>query len=1403
MSELQRELDKRFEGYGLEYQSAHLFSGENRITVFFTAAKLIPYPVLSDIKAYLSALIEDCTVESDIDFKNADIEIEHNFKTASEILKQAFFLRFPEHAPLIKLSKWSIINGEIIAEFPNALEAALTLSDIDSLISKIYKIHIPVKPIFTMQTEVELPAVGQSVDIKGAPIAKKPKELPKSVLYGKTIADKTSIPIDTITDEMDGVIVCGRIFRDEMVTTKNQRYTILLLDITDNTNSITVKLLKNFDEIEKLSKDIQDQIDAGSDFLVRGKVETDDFEHELILRPTDIMSVDRPLREDTCEEKRVELHLHTQYSTMDGVTHAVDAINTAARFGHKAIAITDHGVVHAFPEANKAAIKAGIKLIYGCEGYLYPDSILSSQSGRFVVIGFTTVKPYRELLLYEISAFRIDNFKITDNFYAKVNPGTTPTGEISKIFNGENDFKEAGGLRETLSALSEYIKGDPIIVHDAIIYEEIKEKAEKFGFSLPMEHVDVKLMTTYLHRELKDFSIDALKVALDIEVGESLGAKRSSEITFGIYKSIADSLKKLGETDIPLMILSPNAKEKGRGHHSFHIILIAKNHEGLINLYKLVSFSHIEHFKSRPRIPRSLLLVHKAGLIIGSACEQGEVFRSIVEKKSEEEQRQIAKLYDYLEIQPIANNKFMLKNGTVNSEDELRDLNRRVIDLAESIGKPTVATCDAHFLNPEDAVYRKLLLHALNFSDIEESTPLYFRTTDEMLNEFSYLGEEKARSVVIDAPNAIADSCEIMKPYLDDKPTYSPIFDHANEDIEEMARKKAHDIYGEKLPKIVGDRLDRELKAIIGNDYSSLYLMAQRLVQKSMSDGYLVGSRGSVGSSFVAFCAGITEVNPLPAHYICKNCQNSEFFGNEHPCGLDMEDRNCPVCGEKYEKTGYDIPFEVFLGFKGDKTPDIDLNFSGEYQPIAHKFTEEMMGEGHSFRSGTISTLKERTVYGYVKSYADENGLVLRKAEINRLVSGCVGVKKTTGQHPGGMIVVPADHSIMEFTPLQYPADKKEGNSCITHFDFHSLDDKLVKLDILGHDNPTALKMLRDLTGLDPTLIPLDDSETRLLYSSDSPLKVSLSELGCDIGTLGIPEFGTNFVRNMLGETRPKLFEELIRIAGLSHGENVWTDNAEPLVVNGTATLSEVFCTRDDIMNYLIARGCEPSMSFKIMERVRKGKGLTDEMEQFVLENKIPSWAIDSLKKIKYMFPRAHAVAYLIMSFRIAYYKVHYPEAFYAVYFTVRADDFDISLASGGTTKVLKNIFSIKNRPKDEAASDSNKAKQNDQCIILEMVYEMNLRGIELLPVDIEKSEAHNFTIEGSAVRPPFSSIPGLGGSAADSIVQARKKGGDFTSIEDFKSRCKVNASVLTLMTTLGCFKDIRESEQMSLFDMM
>lgn len=1221
----------------------------------------------------------------------------------------------------------------------------------------------------------------------------KPTVPPENIIMGRVFGVPITKMCD-VTEESETVCVQGSIISMDVRERKNGGF-IVQCFVTDRSNTLPIKLFPSADKkgiIDRLSE----TKDQGGWITVHGKYQRDEFSGTYCVFPDSIYKCDPITRKDKAERKRVELHLHTKMSAMDGFIDAADAVKTAAKWGHKAVAITDHGVVQAFPAAVSAADKlkkkgVDIKVIMGVEGYLLPDCAWAKCDDEFAAVELT----YCNGALCAISAVRFNGASESE-FHTLVSM-SVPVNEEFCDETGINaeDMENAPLLKDAVTSLIEFIGDARIVIWNRDSYGELYKEAKKRGVDMPQYAAAAMDLTRYNCRHpLDDTStIEGCMAAMGISRA-SLKPMDGARALKAQFTEIVARYREANRARIPLFDCAPHERVKGK-RSTYHIIIIAKNIVGLKNLYKLVSYAHLEYLRGVPRIPRSLLDFYRDGLIIGSACEAGELFRAILENKSEEEIESIAREYDYLEIQPIGNNAFLTREGIVKDDEGLRELNRKIVRLGERLNIPVAATGDAHFMEPEDSIFRAIVMSAREFKDAEQQAPLYLRTTDDMLEEFSYLGEEKAQQVVIDVPNMIADMCESMKPFLSEKSTYAPKFPGANEELTGMCERRAREIYGDVLPDVVQARLDKELKSIIGNDYASLYLSAQRLVSKSLSDGYLVGSRGSVGSSFVATMAGITEVNPLQPHYVCPNCKHSEFDVDldKYACGVDMPDKLCPVCGTKLNKLGYTIPFEVFLGFKGDKTPDIDLNFSGDYQPHAHAYTEVMYGKGHAFRAGTISGLKDKTVYGYVKGYCEQYDAFFTRAETERLVAGCAGVKRTTGQHPGGIVIVPEGYEIFDFTPIQYPADKSEKNTVTTHFDFHAMDDRLVKLDILGHDDPTALRMLQDITGIDPKGLPLDDPETMKIFSSAEPLNVTLEELNCDVGSIAIPEFGTSFVRQMLMDTRPTTMEELVRIAGLSHGTGVWLGNAQDLVLGKVATLSQVVCTRDDIMNYLISINMDPSKAFKIMESVRKGRGLTEEMEENMREVNTPEWFFSSCKKIGYMFPRAHAAAYVMMAFRIAWYKVHRPEAFYAVYFTVRADAFDVSMALGGEEKVLRNIKAIRDK--------GNKAEQKEQdlLVILEVVYEMNRRGIKLLNVDIYKSDATHFLIEDGALRPPFSAVAGVGVTAAESIGAADRNV-PFNSIEDFRTRTKANSGVVDKLRELGCFDGLAESNQVSFF---
>jgi DNA polymerase-3 subunit alpha (Gram-positive type) len=1396
---------------GAELTNVRLHKRENRLEAAVLLTKPLAAPAREKIRADMEQLM-------------AGLQVELCFETSEEETADST-INIPDAERI--LSEW--------CDFDPFVRPAL-VSSIRELNGQTMTVRIPERLAGKFCTEADVRAfcehmkatygVSLSIDVLGDPniaapeyvspeelIREEVKNASKNSAKGKVSVGSggailgNSIRMDKLMKQSEleetagTVTIEGEIINLELRPTKAGGG-IINAAITDLSGTTLIKLFFKKGE-EKLYQKIEDVKNDGDYLVVHGPYRLDQFLGRMCVFPDAVTRVKKPRREDTAEDKRVELHLHTQMSSLDALVKPEDAVNTAARFGHKAVAITDHGVVQAFPAAVAAADKLkkngkDIKVVLGVEGYLIPDCELIPFQSEYVAISCLFTKGVGRAHIFELAAVRFDADGIKEGFCTLVNPAVPVEPKLLKRASvTQEELADASTLKEALLELSEFCGNSVKVVFDAERMKLISTCADDAAITFSKQFVDAGMLVHYLRRDLKPINLPAAARAfcVDCVSEETLSAPERVKALAGIINAMQKELSGNNIAQIPLCDCDMPAHVKGR-RSNYHIILLAKNHEGLMNLYRLVSYSHLEHLKKVPQIPKSLLNMHREGIIVGSACEAGEVFRTVLDGGDDEALEHTASFYDYLEIQPVGNNEFLLREGKVKDIEGLRDLNRRIVELGDKLKKPVVATGDVHFLNPEDAVFRAILMHAREFKDAEQQAPLYFKTTTDMLEEFSYLGEERAYEVVVKNPNAIADSCERMKPYLDEKRTYAPTFPGANDELTDMAMKCAHEIYGDELPDAVQKRLDKELKSIIGNGYASLYLMAQRLVKKSLDDGYLVGSRGSVGSSFVATMAGITEVNPLSPHYVCPNCRNSEFDVDreKYACGVDMPDKNCPKCGANYKKLGYDIPFEVFLGFKGDKTPDIDLNFSGEYQPVAHKFTEVMFGEGHAFRAGTISGLQDKTVYGYVKSYCDDNKIIASREEVDRLVKGCTGVKRTTGQHPGGIVIVPEEHDIMEFTPIQYPADNKEKNIITTHFDFHAMDDKLVKLDILGHDDPTALRMMQDLTGLDPKTISLDDQNVMRLFSSDEPLKVSLSALGCDVGSLAVPEFGTVFVREkILMMTRPTTMEELVRISGLSHGTDVWLGNAQELVAQGVGTLSEVICTRDDIMNYLMRCGLDPSMSFKIMESVRKGKGVSDEMESAMQSVNVPAWFIGSCKKIKYLFPRAHAAAYVMMAFRVAYFKVYYPLEFYVTYFTVRADAFDVAYAAGGADMVLKRIKDMRKNENDL------EQKQKDLITILEVVYEMNLRGIELLDVDVYKSAAKEFKIENGAIRPPFLAVAGVGENAAEGIAKAQN-GHPYASIEEFRIRTRANSAVIKNLLDAGCLADLPETNQLSLF---
>ncbi len=1227
-----------------EITKMNLYKKSNKLEIDITSQNQIKINELNDFESYLSTRFLIKIIDLSVKYENGDFECDLN-NDWKDVIKY-IATKFPITKAILKESSASIKGNEAIINLKTNSSDFLHSYSVDKALEKLFfnvygkKIKVTYNESLTEEEIIEKKHILEEIqdnlcknlmnDMAIATQEKKKAKQEEAVVEEEAIQEEEEeqtpliigrspnikeqiVKIKDLTPDYGKVAIQGKVIKTDSRELKNGK-TLVMFDVYDGTSTITCK---SFVEPEKVSK-VMDRIKAGIRVKLQGNAQYDNFAKEIGVIANVVIELppqEEIRRQDNSMTKRVELHLHTQMSQMDAVTSAKDLIKRAASWGMKSIAITDHGVVQAFPEAKHAVDDLGldIKVIYGVEAYFVPDDEIPDEEE-----GWKKVKPY-------------------------------------------------------------------------------------------------------------------------------------------------------------------------------HAIILTQTQKGLRNLYELISVSHIQYYHKRPRVLQSVFNKYREGLILGSACEQGELYKAILENKPQEKIEQIVKYYDYLEIQPLGNNNFMLREGKVPDEEALKNINRKIVELGEKFGKLVVATCDVHFMDPQDEVYRRILMAGQGFSDCDNQAPLYFRTTEEMLAEFDYFGPEKAYELVVTNTNKIADMCEAVCPISKEK--CPPVIEGAEEEIKETCENKAKELYGDPLPEIVQARLDRELTSIIKNGFSTLYIIAQRLVLKSNADGYLVGSRGSVGSSFVANMLGITEVNSLPPHYRCPQCKYSDFTDYGIKNGVDLPDKDCPKCGTKMVKDGMDIPFETFLGFNGDKEPDIDLNFSGDYQGKIHRYAEVIFGKGKTFKAGTVGTVAEKTAFGYVKNYYEERNIPITNAEIGRIVQGCVGIKRTTGQHPGGIIVVPHGREIYEFCPVQHPADDPNSDIITTHFDYHSIDKNLLKLDMLGHDDPTVIRMLQDLTGIDPKTIPLDDKDTMSLFSSTKALGVTPEQINSQVGSFGVPEFGTKFVRDMLLDTKPTTFEELIRISGVSHGTDVWLNNAQDLIKNGTATLSDAICTRDDIMIYLIKKGLPPDKAFKTMESVRKGKGLKPEQEELMREHDVPDWYIDSCKKIKYMFPKAHAVAYVTMAFRIAWFKVHHPLAYYATFFSIRADEFDSEFMIYGKEKVKAKMKEIE--------MQGNNATQKDKGMytVLELVLEMYERGFEFLPVDIYKSHSNKFKIEDGKLRPPLSSIAGLGGIAADGIYQAAKEqGGEFMCIDDLQLKAKIGKSVVELLTKFGCLKGMSQSNQLSLF---
>ena len=1251
------------------------------------------------------------------------------------------------------------------------------------------------------------------------------------VLYGYDVEGEI-VPMDQILDEMGEITIRGKVLSVEEREIRNEK-TIVSFFITDFTDTMKCKMFCPNEELPN----IREGVKKGAFLLVRGLCAMDSFDKDLTISIKSLQKTKdfTVTRMDHSAKKRVELHCHTKMSDMDGVSDVIDIVKRAYKWGHPAIAITDHGVVQALADvfhtwqdlykgAKAEAEKEGkqldrqdfFKVICGCEIYLVDDlkNIVVNPKGQslmdsFVVFdiettGFSSVTNH----IIEIGAVKVENGKIVDRFSTYVNPQEPIPYRITKLTTiTDADVMDAPTIDQVLPEFFAFCEGCVLVAHNASFDTGfIKENARKLELPYAYTHVDTLAMARVLLPQLAKFTLDHVAKTVGVSLENHHRAVDDAEATAEIFEKFIPMLLEKGAHDLDAVNeLGRTSTDYVRKTPSYHAIVLAKNDEGRVNLYKLISASHLQYFNRRPKVPKSLILENREGLILGSACEAGELYRALLRGAPQAEIADIVNFYDYLEIQPNGNNAFMIDSDksdheNIHSMEDIQEINKKICDLGEEFHKPVCATCDVHFLDPEDEVYRRIIMAGNGFKDADSQAPLYLRTTEEMLAEFEYLGSDKAREVVIDNTNLIADMVDSIDPVRPDK--CPPVIENSDQTLTDICYRRAHEIYGEVLPDIVEKRLEKELNSIISNGFAVMYIIAQKLVWKSVEDGYLVGSRGSVGSSFVANMAGITEVNSLSPHYYCKKCHYYDFDSPEvkayaGKAGCDMPDKICPNCGEKLVKDGFDIPFETFLGFKGDKEPDIDLNFSGEYQSKAHKYTEVIFGYGQTFRAGTIGTLAEKTAYGYVMKYYEERGIHKRRCEIERIAEGCTGVRRSTGQHPGGIVVLPLGEEINSFTPVQHPANDMTTDIVTTHFDYHKIDHNLLKLDILGHDDPTMIRMLQDLTGIDPTKIPLDDKQVMSLFQNTDALGVKPEDiLGCKLGSLGIPEFGTDFAMQMLIDTQPTSFSDLVRIAGLSHGTDVWLGNAQTLIEEGKATISTAICTRDDIMIYLMQMGVEAGLSFTIMESVRKGKGLKDEWIATMKEHNVPDWYIWSCKKIKYMFPKAHAAAYVMMAWRIAYCKVNYPLAYYAAFYSIRADCFSYELMCQGKEH-LEAVLADYNRRKDELSK-----KEQDSIRDLRIVQEMYARGFEFMPIDIYKAHSRLFQIIDGKIMPSLGSIDGMGDKAAEAMMEAAKDG-PFLSRDDLRSRSKAPQNVIDKMGELGLLGSLPQSNQLSLFDFM
>ncbi len=1321
----------------------------------------------------------------------------------------------PAYADHLKECQPKTDNGQLHIQARNSTEATVIKNRLTPLFKQYcqqYGLPIWQLNVYVENEQEQIEKFNEQKALEDKLLVKKAMETKKEQEKSQENKDELiqigypikepAVQMSDIFEEEKRVILQGYIFDVETRDLRSGRQ-LLMIKMTDYTDSFTVKMFSRNDQ----DKELFAKIKKGIWVKVRGSIQTDNFSNELTMILSDLNQITYTPKQDRApdNEKRVELHSHTMMSQMDAVVSAKDLVERAAKWGHPAIAITDHAVAQAFPEAHLAGLKHGIKVIYGVEVNLVDDGVpiaynpvdLDLKDATYVVFDVETTglsAVYDTII--ELAAVKIKNGEIIDKFERFANPHQPLSQTIIDLTGITDDMlQDAPEVEEVLQEFHDWIGDGILVAHNASFdIGFINQGFQRIDLEKVKNPViDTLELSRFILPQLKSHRLNILCKHYGIELTQHHRAIYDTEATAYLLWKLVKEAEEKGITNhnqFNQHMGEGNAYQRARPYHA---TLLAKNEIGLKNLYKLISMAHVDYFYRVPRLPRSKIIEHREGILIGSACQQGEVFETMMQKSIEEAEK-VADFYDYIEVQPPANYYPLIEQELVQNEAQIYEIIRNIVDLADKLNKPCVATGNVHYLDKEDKFYRQILIKSQKGNPLSRrSLPdVPFRTTDEMLECFNFLDDDKAKEIVVTNTQKLANDIEAISPVKKD--LYTPNIEGADKEIRDMSYASARKLYGEELPDIVVERMEKELKSIIGHGFAVIYLISHKLVKKSLDDGYLVGSRGSVGSSLIATLTEITEVNPLPPHYRCPNCCHHEFFTDgQYASGYDLIDKDCPNCGTLYKKDGQDIPFETFLGFKGDKVPDIDLNFSGTYQPVAHNYTKELFGEDKVFRAGTIGTIAEKTAYGYVKGYANDHNLHIKNTEVDRLVLGCTGVKRTTGQHPGGIIVVPEDMDIYDFTPIQYPADDKNSEWLTTHFDFHSIDANLLKLDILGHDDPTMIRMLEDLSGIDPKDIPVDDEKVMKIFSSPEVLGVTPEQILCKTGTLGVPEFGTRFVRQMLEDTNPSTFGELVIISGLSHGTDVWLGNAQELINQGICELSDVIGCRDDIMVYLMHQGLDASLAFQIMESVRKGKGLTDEWVVEMKKHDVPDWYIDSCRKIKYMFPKAHASAYVLMALRIAYFKVHHPILFYAAYFTVRASDFELDTMIQGSSAIRKRIEEIYAKGNDATP------KEKSLVVVLELALEMNERGFSFAKVDLYRSSATEFLVDGNQLIPPFNAIDGLGTNAALNIVKAREEG-EFLSKEDLRERSRISRTVLDYLDNHGCLEGMEEKNQLSLF---